>query len=119
MPDWDDLRKKLGDHEKRRADEPRYERIEEIGRGGSAVVYRARDRVLGREVALKVLLQGPFASHSSKKRFEREVELAAHLDHRHIVTILESGISSGQYYFAMTYVASRSYHTHTRSVPGC
>ena len=84
MPDWDDLRKKLGDHEKRRADEPRYERIEEIGRGGSAVVHRALDRVLGREVALKTLtITSPVLRH--------EVEAAARLSHPNLVAIYDAG----------------------------
>ncbi len=77
---------------------------EEIGRGGTGEVYRAFQKATKRQVALKILLEGPFASAVTKRRFEREVELAAQLQHPHIVTILESGISSGRYYFAMQYV---------------
>ncbi len=81
-----------------------YEIIEELGRGGMGAVYLATQKSTKRKVALKVLLEGPFASAAAKRRFEREVELAAQLQHPHIVTILESGIASGRYYFAMQYV---------------
>ncbi len=80
-------------------------RIEKpLGRGGMGAVFLAEQLSTKRMVALKVLLEGPFASETAKRRFEREVELAAHLDHPNIVTILESGISDDRYYFAMTYV---------------
>ncbi len=81
--------------------------IEELGRGGMGVVYLAMQASTKRQVALKVLLEGPYASEMARRRFEREVELAAQLDHPNIVTILESGITSGLYYFAMQYVAGR------------
>jgi len=82
-----------------------YELIEEIGRGGMGVVYKALQVTTKRIVALKVMLAGPFASPTARRRFEREVELAARLRHPSIVTVLESGqVSSGQQYFAMDYV---------------
>ena len=81
-----------------------YELLEEIHRGGQGVVFRAIQRGTKRQVALKVLLEGPYASETARRRFEREVELAASLDHPHIVTILDSGISYGRYYFAMEYI---------------
>ena len=84
-----------------------YEIIEELGRGGMGVVYLANQASTKRRVALKVLLEGPFASEHSKRRFEREVELAAQLDHPHIVTVLESGVASGRYYCAMRYVRGK------------
>lgn len=80
---------------------PGYELISEIHRGGQGVVYRARQLGTKRLVALKVLLEGPFAGETARRRFEREVELAASLRHPNIVTILDSGISHGRYYFAM------------------
>ncbi len=84
-----------------------FEIQEELGRGGMGVVYKAQERDPPRTVALKVLLEGPFASEASKRRFEREVELAAQLEHQNIVTILESGIASGRHYFVMQYVDGR------------
>lgn len=81
-----------------------YALLRELHRGGQGVVYHARQLGTKREVALKVLLEGPFASEESRRRFEREVELAASLRHPHIVTILDSGISHGRYYFAMEYI---------------
>ncbi|HRX86154.1 MAG TPA: serine/threonine-protein kinase, partial [Phycisphaerae bacterium] len=81
-----------------------YEILEELGRGGMGVVYTAVQQSTKRKVALKVLLEGPFASTAAKRRFEREVELAARLSHPNIVTILESGVASGRYYFAMQYI---------------
>jgi predicted Ser/Thr protein kinase len=77
---------------------------EEIHRGGQGVIYRAVQLGTKREVALKVMLEGPLASDTNRRRFEREVELAASLRHPNIVTILDSGVSRGRYYFAMEFI---------------
>ncbi|MBU0637327.1 MAG: protein kinase [Planctomycetes bacterium] len=82
-----------------------YELIEEIGRGGMGVVYRALQVSTKRIVALKVMLAGAFASRSARRRFEREVELAARLRHQNIVTVLEGGHVADRPYFAMEYVS--------------
>jgi serine/threonine protein kinase len=81
-----------------------YKLIEEIGRGGMGVVYRALQLSTKRVVALKVMLASVFASPTARRRFEREVELAARLQHASIVRILESGDVAGQRYYAMDYV---------------
>ncbi len=81
-----------------------YTILKELGRGGMGLVYLAVQQSTKRKVALKVLLDGPFATEKARRRFEREVELVAQLDHSNIVTILESGVDSGRYYFAMRYV---------------
>jgi tetratricopeptide (TPR) repeat protein len=77
---------------------------EEIGRGGMGVVYKALQVSTKRIVALKVILGGAFASASVRRRFKREVELAARLKHPGIVRVLESGRVERQRYYAMDYV---------------
>jgi len=81
-----------------------YDLTDEIGRGGMGVVYKALQLSTKRVVAVKVMLAGPFASAAARRRFEREVELAARLEHPCIVRILESGEVAGQRYYAMGYV---------------
>ncbi len=81
-----------------------YQLDAELHRGGQGVVYRATQLGTKRTVALKVLLEGPFASETARRRFEREVELAASLHHPNIVTILDSGFSIGRHFFAMEFV---------------
>ena len=85
-----------------------YDLIEEIGRGGMGVVYKAVQKSTKRVVALKVMLAGPFASSSARRRFDREVELAARLQHSGIVRVLEAGDVAQQRYYAMDYVAGAS-----------
>jgi predicted Ser/Thr protein kinase len=77
---------------------------EELHRGGQGIVYRAIQLGTKRQVALKVMLEGPFASETTRRRFEREIELAASLRHPNIVTILDSGLSQDRYFFAMEYI---------------
>ncbi len=82
-----------------------YRIMNEIGRGGMGVVYKALQEGTKRIVAVKVMLAGPFASDITRRRFDREVELAARLRHPSIVRILESGkLAAGQRYYAMDHV---------------
>jgi serine/threonine protein kinase len=78
-----------------------YELLAELGRGAMGAVYRARDLKLGREVALKLILAGQFASEGERRRFLAEAGHGAHFDHPNIVSIYQSGETDGRAWFAM------------------
>jgi serine/threonine-protein kinase len=81
-----------------------YEILDEIGRGGMGVVYRARDNELGREVAIKVLPEEFLEGAERLARFEREARLLATLNHPHIATIHELGRSEEVHFLVMELV---------------
>jgi tetratricopeptide (TPR) repeat protein len=81
-----------------------YELISEAGRGGQGVVFRARQPGTGREIAIKRLLAGAFASPDASRRFEREVEVASGLNHRGIVTVYGVEVVDGAPLLAMEWI---------------
>ncbi len=92
-----------------------YDMVEEINRGGQGIVYRAIQQSTKRETALKVLREGPFASKAARKRFEREVELAASLRHPNIVAVFDSGVTAdGRHYCVMDYVRGQRLDAYVR-----
>ena len=82
----------------------RYEIVRELGRGGMGVVYLARDSVLEREVAYKVLPEGLRGNPNALKNFLREAKAAAQLNHANIVTVYDAGESEHGFYMAMELV---------------
>ncbi len=91
----------------KRALEDHYALDREIGRGGMATVYLARDLKHDRKVAIKVL-RPELAAHLGTERFLREVQLTANLQHPHIVAVYDSGEADGLLYYVMPYVEGES-----------
>ncbi len=85
----------------------RYEIERELGHGAMATVYLARDLKHNREVAIKVLL-ADVGFALGPERFRREIDLASHLSHPHILPIYDSGEAEGELYYVMPYVAGES-----------
>ncbi len=86
----------------------RYEVVRKLGSGGMADVYLANDRLLGRQVALKVLSTRYAHDEQFVERFRREASSAAGLNHPNIVQIYDRGEAEGTYYIAMEYLEGRS-----------
>ncbi len=85
----------------------RYEILRELGRGGMAIVYAARDLKLNREVAIKVLMRD-IAVAMGPERFGREIEIAGHLSNPHILAVYDSGNANGQLYYVMPLIRGQS-----------
>jgi serine/threonine-protein kinase len=85
-----------------------YELIDMLGKGGMGVVFRAKEKSLEREVALKVLAFDPLMAPDAFARFEREAKLAARLDHPHIVPIFAVGQGQGLAFYTMRIIRGGS-----------
>src|ERR687894_1988496 len=86
----------------------RYELHRRIGRGGMADVFLARDQLLDRPVAVKVLFREYATDPSFVERFRREAQAAANLNHPNIVGVYDWGEQSNTYYIVMEHVDGRS-----------
>jgi tRNA A-37 threonylcarbamoyl transferase component Bud32 len=75
--------------------------LEEIGQGGMGIVYKARDPIIGREVAVKVIIERIMRAPDLKERFLREIASAGRLSHENIMTIYDAGDHEGRPYFVM------------------
>ena len=78
--------------------------LEKIGQGGMGQVYKARHKTMKREVALKVISPAVVKDETSRRRFQREVEAAAQLNHPNIVTAHDAGEFKGTHYLVMEYI---------------
>jgi len=99
------------------ADIGAYELLEEIGRGGMGVVYKARQKGLNRVVAIKMILARQLACPDHVQRFLAEARAAGGLQHQHIVHIHEVGQLHGQYYFTMDYIEGTNLEKRIASGP--
>jgi len=87
---------------------PGYRLLEEIARGGQAVVYRAIQERTGRVVAVKLLHDGPLASEAARERLRRELHMLAAVDHPGVVSVIDSGeTADGHEYLVMNYIAGK------------
>ncbi len=88
-----------------------YEIVRELHQGAQGVVYLGVQKATGRQVAIKFLLGAAGPSDPSRRRFEREIDLAARLEHPNIVRVFDSGVTaSGRCYYVMDYVEGRPLH---------
>ncbi len=97
---------------------PGYRILKELHWGGQGVVYQAVQESTKRKVALKVMLEGPFAGKDSKHRFEREIAVVGSLRHPGIVPIFDSGQAQGRFFYAMEYIRGErlSEYVHSRKL---
>jgi tetratricopeptide (TPR) repeat protein len=96
---------------------PGYEILEELGRGGAGVVYKARQERLNRLVALKVIRDGVYDDPGAAARFRAEAEAAARFQHPNLVQVYEVGEHDGVAYLALEYAAGGSLQAKLAATP--
>lgn len=96
---------------------PGFTILEELGRGGMGVVYKAMQASLDRLVALKMIRTGPKADAAEQARFMAEARAVANLHHENIVQIFDVGQHEGQLYFFMEFAEGGSLAAHLRGTP--
>ncbi len=94
-----------------------FEILDELGRGGMGIVYRARQTSLNRDVALKILPGAAWRGGSAVIRFRREAQAAARLNHANVVPIYAQGEHEGSYYYAMKLIDGVTLDTALRTRP--
>jgi WD40 repeat protein/serine/threonine protein kinase len=94
-----------------------YEILQEVGRGGMGVIYKARQTGLNRIVALKMLRAGAQASAADLARFRTESEAVARLQHRHILRVYDCGEAEGRPYLALEFIDTGSLKDHLDGTP--
>ncbi|WP_422927646.1 protein kinase domain-containing protein [Singulisphaera sp. PoT] len=97
---------------------PHYTTLRELGRGAMGVVYQARHVQTGKLVALKLIVPESAAARSAVDRFLREMSVISQLKHPNIVEWLEQGMTRGQFWFAMEYVAGSNLEALANADPG-
>lgn len=85
-----------------------YQILDRLGEGGMGVVYKARQKGLGRVVALKVLIPGEHASSAQVDRFVNEAKASAKLNHPNIVPVYDFGVHEGRHYFTMQFIEGKT-----------
>jgi hypothetical protein len=97
---------------------PYYTCLRELGRGAMGVVYQARHNMTGQMVALKLIMPETATTRSAIDRFQREMSVISQLRHPNIVECYEQGMTRGQFWFAMEYVAGSNLEALAKVDPG-
>jgi eukaryotic-like serine/threonine-protein kinase len=97
---------------------PGYEHLRELKRGGQGIVFSAIQTGTKRRVAIKILLDAAGFSESGRRRFEREVDLAAGLRHPGIVRVYDSGVAAGRAFLVMEFVDGVPLDEHVQRLDG-
>ena len=97
---------------------PTYTTIRQLGRGGMGVVFQAKQNETGRLVALKLIVPESAATRSAIDRFLREMSVISQMKHPNIVEWLEQGMTRGQLWFTMEYVAGTNLEALANAEPG-